>query len=216
MVANTVLPHLWWFWHWICGHRALKPFPLGPAKVPPSPNQYGRQQDCGFECPMGFPQQASAHQHEILYQRPTFQPKLAYAQETSTIAIHRNTDRIWPKKPVTPDKDISAPPVTRTPQAHSQNIGSLLYSAHNKIRQWYTLNNLLKCSWTMLPPTTMMALSIVWVRRLKLPLKNDVFWLWNRVSPSKFLIVGMIKSDLHALAPCASKSSESLSCQNWC
>jgi hypothetical protein len=40
----------------------------GPATVPPSPNQYGRQQDCRLKCPMGFPQQASMHQHEILCQ----------------------------------------------------------------------------------------------------------------------------------------------------
>jgi hypothetical protein len=40
---------------------------------------------------MGFPQQTSTHQHEILCQRPPSQPKLAYAQEASTIPIHRNT-----------------------------------------------------------------------------------------------------------------------------
>jgi hypothetical protein len=33
-------------------------------------NQYGRQQDCRLKCPMGFPQQASMHRHEILCQQP--------------------------------------------------------------------------------------------------------------------------------------------------
>ncbi len=47
MTTNTVLHHHQWFWHWIPGHWALQLSPLGPTKVPPSPNQYGRRQDCG-------------------------------------------------------------------------------------------------------------------------------------------------------------------------
>ena len=58
---------------------------------------------------MGLPQQASTHQHEILYQGLTSKPKLAYAQEASTVTIHRNTDCIWPENPVTPDEDTLAP-----------------------------------------------------------------------------------------------------------
>jgi hypothetical protein len=101
--------HKWWpiqfflllfFWHGICGHQALQPSPCGPAIVPPSPNQYGRQQDCGLKCSMGFFQQASTHRHEILCQQPTSQHEFAYAQEASTLAFHRNTDCILPKKSV--------------------------------------------------------------------------------------------------------------------
>jgi hypothetical protein len=99
----------------------LQPSPLGPAKVPPSPNHNSRQQDCGLKCLMGFPQQTSMHQHQILCQQPTSQPKLAYAQEASTVAIHHNTDCIWPENPVyTRQRHISAP-VAKTHQAHSKN-----------------------------------------------------------------------------------------------
>ena len=121
MAANTVLPHRRWFWHWICGHRALQPSPLSPAKVPPSPNQYGRQQDCGLECPIGFSKQPSTHWHEILCQKPTSQPKLAYAQEASTIAIHRNTNCIWPENPVYTRLTQIGFPIARTHQASSKN-----------------------------------------------------------------------------------------------
>jgi hypothetical protein len=94
--------------------------PLGPAKVPPSPNQYDRQQDCGFECSMGFPQQASTHRHDILCQRPTSQPKLAYAQEATAIAIHSNANHIWPENPVYTRQGHIGPPVTRMPQTASK------------------------------------------------------------------------------------------------
>ncbi len=121
MAANSVLPHRQWFWHWICGHWALQPSSRGPAMVPPSPNQYGRQQDCRLKCPMGFPQQASMHWHEILCQRPTFQPELAYAQKASTFAIHRNTNCIWPENPVHSRQRYISTPVARMHQTRSKN-----------------------------------------------------------------------------------------------
>ncbi len=121
MRTNTVLPHCQWFWHWTRGHQTLQPSPLGPTKEPPSPNQYGRQQDCGFECPMGLPQQASADQHKILSQRLTSQPKLAYAQEASTVAVYCNINCVWPEKPVYTRQRHIGPSVARMPQMHSKN-----------------------------------------------------------------------------------------------
>ncbi len=78
---------------------------------------------------MGFPQQASTHQHEISCQWPTSQPELGYAQEASTFAIHRNTDCIWPKKLVHTRWRHIGTSVTRMHQVRSKNIGSLLYYA---------------------------------------------------------------------------------------
>jgi hypothetical protein len=95
--------------------------------VPLSPNQYGRQQDCKLKCSMGFPQQASTHQHEILCQQPTSLSELAYAQEASTLAVQRNTNHIWPKKPVHARQRHIGSSVTRMHQACSKIVGSLLY-----------------------------------------------------------------------------------------
>ncbi len=132
MVANTVLPHHWWFWRWMHGHQKLQPSPLGPAKVPQSPHQYGRWQDCRLECPIVFPQQVNTHWHENLCQRPTPQPKLAYAQEASTITIHCNSDCIWPEHPTYTRWRHISPPVARMPQAGSKNywVPTLLFTSY--------------------------------------------------------------------------------------
>jgi hypothetical protein len=113
----------------MCGSQALQPSPCGPATVPPSPNKYGRQQDCRLKCPIGFPLQARMHRHEVLCQRPTSQPELAYAQEAPTFAIHSNTNRMWPKKQFTPDKDTLAPLLPDCIKCMQTIIGPLLYYA---------------------------------------------------------------------------------------
>ncbi len=65
MVANSILSIRQQFWSEICGNWTLQPSPCSPTTVLPSPNQYGRQQDCRLKSPIGFPQQASMHWHEI-------------------------------------------------------------------------------------------------------------------------------------------------------
>jgi hypothetical protein len=57
------------------------------------------------------------------------QPELAYAQEASTFAIHRNTDCIWPKTQYTPDEDTSAPLSPERIKHIQKIIRSLLYYA---------------------------------------------------------------------------------------
>jgi hypothetical protein len=78
---------------------------------------------------MGFPQQASTCRHEILCQRPTSQPELAYAQEAPTFTVHWNTNCIWPKNQYTPDKDTSAPLLPECIKCVQKIIQSLLYYA---------------------------------------------------------------------------------------
>jgi hypothetical protein len=110
-------------------YQALQPSPLGHTKVPPSPNLYGKQQDCRFECPMGLPQQASTHQHKILCQGHTSKPKLAYAQEASTVTIHCNSNPIWPENPVYTRQSTSPPLLPKRLKCIQKIIRLLLYYA---------------------------------------------------------------------------------------
>ncbi len=78
------------------------------------------------------------------------------------------------KTQFTPDKDTAAPLLPKRLKRIQKIIGPylimqelsitscwlhLMPSAHNKLRQWYTLNNLSKHCWTTLPHTPIMALS---------------------------------------------------------
>jgi hypothetical protein len=72
---------------------------------------------------MGFPQQASMHRHEIVCQRLTPQPKLAYAQEASTVAIHHNTIAYGQKIQFAPDKDTLPPCCQNASKAFKKLLG---------------------------------------------------------------------------------------------
>jgi hypothetical protein len=54
---------------------------------------------------------------------------LAYAQEAPTFAIYSNTDCIWSKHQLTPDKDTSTPLLPDLIKRVQKIIGSLLYYA---------------------------------------------------------------------------------------
>jgi hypothetical protein len=97
--------------------------------VPPSPNQFGRQQVCRLKCLIGFPQQVSTHRHEILCQQDTSQPDVAYAQEASTFAIHCNTIAYGQKTQHTPEEDTLAPLLPERLKRVQKIIRSLMYYA---------------------------------------------------------------------------------------
>jgi hypothetical protein len=60
---------------------------------------------------------------------------LAYAQEAPTFAIHSNTNRIWPKKPVHARRRHTGSSFARSYQALAKIIGSLLYYARAVINK---------------------------------------------------------------------------------
>ncbi len=127
MTANSILSYYQQFWCGICWHRALQPSPRDPATAPPSLNQYGRQQDCRLKCPIGFPQQASTHQHEILCQQPTSQPELAYAQEAPTLPFTATPMAYGQKAQYMPDEDTSAPLLPECIESIQKFIRFFLY-----------------------------------------------------------------------------------------